>query len=107
MWETEVTTPVSTDSRTPVLEIKEDQLCDEHGNPIPDICAYQFLLFCRRNAMNKGLLTIQDYLKKHPENPNYVPPSNKHCDSRDEQKSKERKKIEPKHEHKSHEHHHE
>uniref|UniRef100_A0A915I4L2 Uncharacterized protein n=1 Tax=Romanomermis culicivorax TaxID=13658 RepID=A0A915I4L2_ROMCU len=45
--ETKTSTPVSTDSRTPVLEIKEDPLCNKHGKPIHDIQAYQFLLFRR------------------------------------------------------------
>uniref|UniRef100_A0A915J753 Uncharacterized protein n=1 Tax=Romanomermis culicivorax TaxID=13658 RepID=A0A915J753_ROMCU len=35
--ETEIFTPVSTESRTPVLEIKEDRLCDEHSQPIRNI----------------------------------------------------------------------
>uniref|UniRef100_A0A915KT80 Uncharacterized protein n=1 Tax=Romanomermis culicivorax TaxID=13658 RepID=A0A915KT80_ROMCU len=45
--EVETSTPVSTDSTTPVLEIKKDQLCDKHGEPIRDIRAYQFSLFRR------------------------------------------------------------
>uniref|UniRef100_A0A915IXV6 Uncharacterized protein n=1 Tax=Romanomermis culicivorax TaxID=13658 RepID=A0A915IXV6_ROMCU len=72
LHETETSTPISTDSRTPVLEIKEDRLCDEHGQPICDIRAYHFLLFGRRNAIDKQLRTIQDYLESHPEDPNYV-----------------------------------
>uniref|UniRef100_A0A915IV00 Uncharacterized protein n=1 Tax=Romanomermis culicivorax TaxID=13658 RepID=A0A915IV00_ROMCU len=72
--------PVGTDSITPILEVKEDRLCDEHGEPIRDIRAYQFSLFGRGNAMDKQLRTIQDYLESHPEDPNYVPPSKKHWD---------------------------
>uniref|UniRef100_A0A915HPK3 Uncharacterized protein n=1 Tax=Romanomermis culicivorax TaxID=13658 RepID=A0A915HPK3_ROMCU len=53
--EMEITTPVSTDSRTPVLEVKDDRLCDEHRQPICNICAYQFSLFRRGNVIHKQL----------------------------------------------------
>uniref|UniRef100_A0A915JPS6 Uncharacterized protein n=1 Tax=Romanomermis culicivorax TaxID=13658 RepID=A0A915JPS6_ROMCU len=82
--EIEITTPVNTDSRTPVFEVKEDRLCDEHGQPIRDIRAYQFLLSHRRNTFNKQLQTIQDYLETHPEDPNYLPPPKKRRDSLNE-----------------------
>uniref|UniRef100_A0A915HTG3 Uncharacterized protein n=1 Tax=Romanomermis culicivorax TaxID=13658 RepID=A0A915HTG3_ROMCU len=42
----ETSTPVS-NSRTPVLGVKEDWLWDKHGQPIRDIRAYQFSLFRR------------------------------------------------------------
>uniref|UniRef100_A0A915HK31 Uncharacterized protein n=1 Tax=Romanomermis culicivorax TaxID=13658 RepID=A0A915HK31_ROMCU len=45
--EENTSTPVSIDSTTPVLEIKKDRLCNEHGEPIRDIRAYQFSLFRR------------------------------------------------------------
>uniref|UniRef100_A0A915K0E2 Uncharacterized protein n=1 Tax=Romanomermis culicivorax TaxID=13658 RepID=A0A915K0E2_ROMCU len=77
----ENSTPVSTDSTTPVLEIKKDGLCDQHGEPIRDIRAYQLSLFRRQNTIDKQLRTIQDYLESHPEDPNYVPPSKKRCNS--------------------------
>uniref|UniRef100_A0A915K7C3 Uncharacterized protein n=1 Tax=Romanomermis culicivorax TaxID=13658 RepID=A0A915K7C3_ROMCU len=38
--EVETSMLVSTGSTTPVLEIKKDQLCDEHGEPICEIRAY-------------------------------------------------------------------
>uniref|UniRef100_A0A915JWM5 Uncharacterized protein n=1 Tax=Romanomermis culicivorax TaxID=13658 RepID=A0A915JWM5_ROMCU len=50
--EVETSTPVST---TPVLEIKKDRLCHEHGERIRDIRAYQFSLFRRRNAIDRHL----------------------------------------------------
>uniref|UniRef100_A0A915K5X8 Uncharacterized protein n=1 Tax=Romanomermis culicivorax TaxID=13658 RepID=A0A915K5X8_ROMCU len=56
---------------------EKDPLCDEHSEPIRDIRAYQFSLFRRRNAIDRQLRTIQDYLETHPEDPNYVPPSKK------------------------------
>uniref|UniRef100_A0A915HLY2 Uncharacterized protein n=1 Tax=Romanomermis culicivorax TaxID=13658 RepID=A0A915HLY2_ROMCU len=64
-------------------KIEEDQLCDEHSQPIRDIRAYQFSLFRRRNAINKQLPTIQDYLESHPEDPNYVLLSKKRRDLRE------------------------
>uniref|UniRef100_A0A915KIW3 Uncharacterized protein n=1 Tax=Romanomermis culicivorax TaxID=13658 RepID=A0A915KIW3_ROMCU len=94
--EAETSTPVSTDSRTPVLEIKEDQLCDEHSQLIHNIRAYQFLLFRRRKAIDKQLRTIQDYLESHPEDTNYVPPGKKRRDSREDTPSKERKETDSK-----------
>uniref|UniRef100_A0A915JX45 Uncharacterized protein n=1 Tax=Romanomermis culicivorax TaxID=13658 RepID=A0A915JX45_ROMCU len=79
--EIETSTPVSTDSTTPVLEVKKDRLCDQHDELIHDIRAYQFSLFQRRKAIDKQLRTIQDYLESHPEDPNYVLPSKKRPDS--------------------------
>uniref|UniRef100_A0A915KKK0 Uncharacterized protein n=1 Tax=Romanomermis culicivorax TaxID=13658 RepID=A0A915KKK0_ROMCU len=73
--EVDTSTPVSTDSATPILEIKENRLCDKHGKPIGDIRAYQFSLFLRQKAIDRQLRTIQDYLESHPEDPNYMPPS--------------------------------
>uniref|UniRef100_A0A915KBW0 Uncharacterized protein n=1 Tax=Romanomermis culicivorax TaxID=13658 RepID=A0A915KBW0_ROMCU len=94
--EVETSMPVSTDSRTPILEVKEDRLCHEHGKPIWDIRAYQFSLFQRLNVINKQLRTIQHYLESHPEDPNYVPPSKKHCDSREDMRSREGKETDSK-----------
>uniref|UniRef100_A0A915IME6 Uncharacterized protein n=1 Tax=Romanomermis culicivorax TaxID=13658 RepID=A0A915IME6_ROMCU len=91
--EVETSTPVSTDSTTPVLQIKKDRLCDEHGESICDIRAYQFLLFPRRNVIDERLRTIQDYLESHPEDPNYVPPWKKRGDSREDMPSRERKET--------------
>uniref|UniRef100_A0A915HU61 Uncharacterized protein n=1 Tax=Romanomermis culicivorax TaxID=13658 RepID=A0A915HU61_ROMCU len=85
--------PVSTDSRTHALEIKEDWLCDEHGQPIPDIRAYQFSLFQRGNVIDKQLQTIQDYLESHPEDPTYVPPSKKCHNSQEDTRSREQKET--------------
>uniref|UniRef100_A0A915I6Q5 Uncharacterized protein n=1 Tax=Romanomermis culicivorax TaxID=13658 RepID=A0A915I6Q5_ROMCU len=45
--EVDTSRPVSTDSTTPVSEVKKDRLWDEHGEPIPHIRAYQFSLFRR------------------------------------------------------------
>uniref|UniRef100_A0A915L8T0 Uncharacterized protein n=1 Tax=Romanomermis culicivorax TaxID=13658 RepID=A0A915L8T0_ROMCU len=45
--EVDTSTPVSMESTTPVLEIKKDRLCDEHGELICDIRACQFSLFRR------------------------------------------------------------
>uniref|UniRef100_A0A915KHF0 Uncharacterized protein n=1 Tax=Romanomermis culicivorax TaxID=13658 RepID=A0A915KHF0_ROMCU len=45
--EVDASTPVSTESMTPVLEVKKDRLCDKHGEPIRDVRAYQFSLFRR------------------------------------------------------------
>uniref|UniRef100_A0A915KM87 Uncharacterized protein n=1 Tax=Romanomermis culicivorax TaxID=13658 RepID=A0A915KM87_ROMCU len=66
----DTSTPVSTESRTPVLEVKKDRLCDKHGEPIRD-----------------------DYLESHPEDPNYVPPSKKGPDLREHMRSRERKET--------------
>uniref|UniRef100_A0A915J219 Uncharacterized protein n=1 Tax=Romanomermis culicivorax TaxID=13658 RepID=A0A915J219_ROMCU len=76
----DTSTPISTETATPVLEVKKDRLWEEHGELIRDIRAYQFSLFRRQNAIDRQLRTIQDYLESHPEDPNYVPPSEKRRD---------------------------
>uniref|UniRef100_A0A915JVD8 Uncharacterized protein n=1 Tax=Romanomermis culicivorax TaxID=13658 RepID=A0A915JVD8_ROMCU len=94
--EIETSTPVSTDSTTPVLEVKKDRLCDEHGQPIRNIRAHQFSLFRRQNAIDKQLRTIQDYPESHPKDSNYVPPWKKRRDSREDMRTRERKETDSK-----------
>uniref|UniRef100_A0A915KHF9 Uncharacterized protein n=1 Tax=Romanomermis culicivorax TaxID=13658 RepID=A0A915KHF9_ROMCU len=44
-----------------------------------------------RSVIDRQLRTIQDYLESHPEDLNYVPPSKKCCDLREDTRSRERK----------------
>uniref|UniRef100_A0A915HU43 Uncharacterized protein n=1 Tax=Romanomermis culicivorax TaxID=13658 RepID=A0A915HU43_ROMCU len=68
--EVDTSTPVSTESMTPVLEVKKDRLCDKHGE-----------------------LIHNDYLESHLEDPNYLPPSKKRRDSGEDTGSRERKET--------------
>uniref|UniRef100_A0A915HJG8 Uncharacterized protein n=1 Tax=Romanomermis culicivorax TaxID=13658 RepID=A0A915HJG8_ROMCU len=43
--------------------------------------------------MDRQLHTIQDHLESHPEDPNYVPPSKKCRDSREDTRSREQKET--------------
>uniref|UniRef100_A0A915I6C2 Uncharacterized protein n=1 Tax=Romanomermis culicivorax TaxID=13658 RepID=A0A915I6C2_ROMCU len=47
----------------------------------------------RTNVIQIDSEEDDDYLESHPEDPNYVPPSKKRCDSREDTRSRERKET--------------